>query len=31
MPNDQLVQLIMAMFKEKNIAWWSAEDFRKML
>lgn len=31
MPNDQLVQLIMTMFKEKDIAWWSAEDFRKML
>lgn len=31
MPNDQLVQLITAMFKEKNIAWWTAEDFRKML
>lgn len=31
MPNDQIVKLIMTMFKEKDIAWWSAEDFRKML
>lgn len=31
MPNDQIVKLIMSMFKEKDIVWWTAEDFRKML
>lgn len=31
MPNDQIVKLIMEMFKAKEISWWTAEDFRKML